>query len=273
MAPRFQFEIQREGATALLSLNHGKANEMGEDQIHAFDRLADTLERDGTRALITWSERRSSRGTPLFISGANVTERGAWSAEKIRAHVEFQRRVVGRIRALPLLHVAVVSGVALGWGTEFVIACDYRIATAEATFGLPETGLGILPGAGGTAHLWSQIGVAQALRLGMTGEHIGADEAARIGLVQEVSATLQDGLQRARDLGRRVEQASPSAVAAFKAACLGGVGRSPAEREALEAGAYELCLESGDAAVGRKYFAEIRKGRSVPWGPRMDLEL
>ena len=105
------------------------------------------------------SERRSKRGTPIFISGANVTERQGWERDRVAAHVRYQREVLRRLRALPLFHVAVVNGVALGWGTEYMITCDYRIATKEATFGLPETGLGILPGAGGSSELSALIGL------------------------------------------------------------------------------------------------------------------
>ena len=93
--------------------------------------------------------------------------------------MRWQREVLGRIRQVPVFHCAVVDGVALGWGTEYLLAADYRIAGSSATFGLPETGLGILPGAGGTSELWAQIGVAQTLRLGLTGERIGVEEALR----------------------------------------------------------------------------------------------
>ena len=260
-------EMVREGAVALIELSHGKANEMGSEQVAAFDSICDELEKGGVRALITWSRRRSSRGTPIFIAGANVTERTGWSQEQVRAHVRNQRRVLNRVRNLPLLHICVVNGVALGWGTEFVLTCDYRIAASEASFGLPETGLGILPGAGGTAELWSQIGLPQALRLGMTGEKISAAEAERIGLVQEVAEGVDEGLERAKALAARVARNSPTAVAAFKRAALGVVGLPAAEREELEAQAYEHCLDSGEAAIGRENFAAIRKGEEVPWGP------
>ncbi len=264
----FRFELVREGAVALLEFDHGKANEMGSAQLSAFEVLVEELAASDVRALISFSRRRSSRGTPIFIAGANVTERGGWSRDEVAAHVRRQRAVLARWRRLPLFHVAVVNGVALGWGTEYLITCDYRIAASEASFGLPETGLGILPGAGGSSELSTLIGLPQALRLGMTGERIPSDEACRIGLVQEVAQDVDAGLERARALAARVSRNSPTAIAAFKAAALGGVGLGPAERMELEAVAYEHCLDSGEAAIGRENFAAIRKGEPVPWGPR-----
>lgn len=75
-----------------------------------------------------------------------------------------------RLRHAPLFTVALTHGVTFGWGTEFLLTADYCIATPTARFALPETGLGIVPGARGTAELALQVGPAQALRLGCTGK-------------------------------------------------------------------------------------------------------
>ncbi len=204
----------------LLEFNHGKANEMGSKQLEEFESLCDRIEKGGVHTLISFSRRRSSKGTPIFVAGANVTERVDWSRSQVAEHVRYQRRVLRRVRALPVFHVAVINGVALGWGTEYALTADYRIGCDESRYGLPETGLGILPGAGGTAELWSHIGVPQALRLGMTGERISPDEALRIGLIQERCTSVDEGLERAKALAERVSRNSPTAVAAFKAGVL-----------------------------------------------------
>ena len=196
-----------------------------------------------------------------------MTERAGWSTEAIKAHVRWQRAVLGRLRRAPVFHVAVIDGIALGWGTEYTLCCDYRIAGPNARFGLPETGLGILPGAGGSSELSTRIGVAQALRLGMTGEQVGADEAVRIGLADEGCASLDAGLERAHALSALAARRSPTSVAAFKDAVLGTIGLPDEEREAVEAAAYEHCVDSGDAAIGRQHFAALTSGGVVPWGP------
>ncbi len=258
-----------DGKLVTLQFDHGRANEMGSAQITELEALAAALYADPVAvALVSFSRRVSSKGNPIFVAGANVTERAAWDHERTKAHVTWQRAVLQQVRRLPLFHIAIVNGVALGWGTEWLLTADWRIATPGAVFGLPETGLGILPGAGGSAELWHHVGVPQALRLGMTGERIGADEAHRIGLVQEVLPDVDAGLKRAHELAERVSRNSPTAVAAFKGVVLAAVGSPYAERTNLEAKAYASCVDSGDADIGRAGFSVISQGGNVQWGPR-----
>ena len=258
--------MEGDGRVVVVEFDHGKANEMGSAQLAEIERLTAYLVASGAVVLISLSRRRTAKGTPIFIAGANVAERTGWAPAAVIAHVEWQRRVLAALRRAPVFHVAVVDGVALGWGTEYLLTCDWRIAADSAEFGLPETGLGILPGAGGTSDLWSQIGVSQALRLGMTGERIRADEALRIGLVQERVADVDAGLARARALAAMVAKKSPTAVAAFKAAVLESAGAAACAD--VEAQAYRHCVETGEAAIGRASFEVIRQGEPVAWGTR-----
>ena len=177
-----------------------------------------------------------------------------------------QRKLMQRLRRLPLFNVALSSGVTLGWGTEYMLTADYCLATQAASFALPETGLGIIPGARGTAELASLVGPAHALRLGCTGESIDASEALRIGLVQELVADVDAGLARVEVFADQLRRRSPLAVASFKAALLDGLGRSEPERIDLEEAAYERCVDAGEAAIGRASFSEIRDGKTPAWG-------
>jgi enoyl-CoA hydratase/carnithine racemase len=267
MRPLSSLKLEVRDRVAYLRFEHGKANEMGREQLHDLETLCALLESGEVIALLSYSERLSSKGQPIFISGANVTERSTWSESDIKTHVRYQRAVLARLRHAPVFHLAIVNGIAFGWGTEYLITCDYRIACQDARFALPETGLGILPGAGGSSELWSMIGISQALRLGMTGQQNDAAEAHRIGLVQEVVPDVAAGLARAESMLALVRRRSPSAMAAFKAAALAAVGRDPAERQGIEAAAYEHCVDSGEAAIGRANFDAIVKGQSVQWGP------
>jgi enoyl-CoA hydratase/carnithine racemase len=252
-----------------LEFDHGKANEVGSQVLHELDLLVNRLNQpNGPVALISFSQRKSKRGTPIFISGANVVERVGWSDDQVKAHVRRQRELLSRLRYAPVFHVCVVNGVTLGWGTEFLITADYKISLDSARFGLPETGLGILPGAGGTSELSSLIGPAHTLRLGMTGEQIFAEEALRIGLIQECCPDLETALQRAYTLCQLTTKKSPTALAAFKHALLSSLGESSAIRKENEALAYEVCVDAGQAAIGRRDFDLIRQGQSPDWGKR-----
>ena len=259
--------LSYDGGLAHLELDHGKANEMGRDCVAAFERLCVWLEEGSARVLLTTSRKRTSKGTSIFISGANVTERRDWTEDEVKTHVRWQRATLARLRRAPVFHVAVVDGLALGWGTEFLLACDYRLAAPGARLGLPETGLGILPGAGGASELPSLVGLPQALRLGLTGELVDAAEAARIGLVDECAESADAALARARDLAAKVLRKSPTSVGAYKAAAQGSLGLPEEARRDLEARAYEHCVAGGDAAVGRANFDAIVSGNGdVPWG-------
>lgn len=264
--------VSRAGPVVTVRLDHGRANEMGRAQLTEWERLAGDLVAGDARALVTTSARKSRKGTPLFIAGADVTERAGWSDDRVKRHVRWQRALLRALRHAPVFHVAVVHGVALGWGTEFLLTCDYRIATPTASFALPETGIGILPGAGGTSELWSLVGVPTALRLGMTGERIDAAEALRVGLVDEVVDDLAAAEARAHALAAKVARRSPTAVAAFKRGVLAAVGQPADARAEVEARAYEACVDAGEAAIGRANFKAITQGEEVAWGPRTDFE-
>jgi len=249
-----------------LALDHGKANEIGTVQLAAFEALCDLVEQQPAIAcIVTTSRRRSSKGTALFIAGANVAERMGWTAERVAGHVQRQRELMLRLRGLPVFTIALSGGATLGWGLEYCLACDYVVATDEAIFGLPETGLGIVPGAGGTAWLAARIGVAQALRLGCTGERLDADQARAIGLVDERVPDVEQGLTRARALATMLAERSPTAVAAFKRAVVEGVGLPIRDRLTLEAAAYEHTLATGEAELGRAAFGTDARPR---WGAR-----
>ncbi|MEZ4452143.1 MAG: enoyl-CoA hydratase/isomerase family protein [Nannocystaceae bacterium] len=264
--PRFEADRR----LLVLELEHGKANEVGSAQLDAFEALCARLEGDdAVMCLCTTSRRASASGKPIFIAGANVTERVGWSDDQVKAHVRRQRALMERLRRLPLYTVVLSHGVTLGWGVEFVLTADYALATPAATFGLPETGLGILPGARGTAELARAVGPAQALRLGCTGEVVDGAEAHRIGLVQEVVADVDAGLGRVRAIADLLRRRSPTAIAAYKRGLLAAAGVPSERRLEIEAAAYEHCINTGEAALGRRHFDAIRSGGVPGWGPRI----
>ena len=86
-----------DGGIAYLELDHGKANEMGRAEVCAFERLVIWLEGGNARALVTYSRRVTARGSSVFISGVNVTERAAWSTQEVKSHVRYQRITLARL--------------------------------------------------------------------------------------------------------------------------------------------------------------------------------
>ena len=265
-------DISDNGSVLQVTLDHGRVNEMGSTELKDWEDITAHLNEGDVRALITTSNKVTRSGKRIFVAGADVTERVDWSIDDVKAHVRWQRQTLAALRQAPVLHITVVDGLALGWGTEFLITADYRIGTPEARFSLPETGIGILPGAGGTSELSRLIGPNQTLRLGMTGEQITAEEALRIGLIDELAASKEEAIARAGELAQLAAQRSPTAVAAFKQGVLTSLTMSPDERTELEARAYELCVDTGEAAIGRANFKAITAGEAVVWGPLQRLK-
>lgn len=250
-------------------LDHGKVNACGSEVIADFERLATFVrEQSGLKALVMSSNKVTRSGKSIFVAGADVTERVGWTDEQVIAHVNRQRQALLSLRTLPVFSVVVVNGLALGLGTELMLAFDYRIATTSASFALPETGLGIIPGALGSALLASLVGPNQALRMGCTGDSIPGKEAARIGLVDEFQDNQEAALKRVQALIDKLLLKSPRAVAAYKRCVLEGAGYSEETRIATEARRYEVQVRNGDAAMGRASFKDIREGKAPNWAAR-----
>jgi enoyl-CoA hydratase len=145
--------------------------------IEALDALRDD---DGARVIVI-----TGAGEKAFVAGADIGEFASRTPIEQRAVME-ERRVFDEIAAYPKPTIARINGFALGGGCELALACDIRIAARSARLGQPEIRLGLLPGGGGTQRLPRLAGYGHALRLILTGEMIGAEEAARIGLVDIV---------------------------------------------------------------------------------------
>ncbi len=264
--------VSEDGNILKITLDHGRVNEMGSTELRDWESITERLNDGQFRALLTTSNKVTRSGKRIFIAGANVTERADWTSDQVKAHVRWQRTTLADLRQASVFHVTIVDGLALGWGTEFMITADYRIGTTDARFALPETSIGILPGAGGTSELSRIIGPNQTLRLGMTGEQISAEEALRIGLIDELFESKDEAIARGTELAKLAAKRSPTATAAFKKGVLTSLSMAAGERAELEARAYELCVDSGEAAIGRANFKAITAGESVAWGPLKKLD-
>jgi enoyl-CoA hydratase len=156
-----------------------------------------------------------------FIAGADIKQMKEVAAkpDAIRALTELGQGVMRDIETLPQPVIAAINGLALGAGLELALACDIRIASSEARLGLPEVGIGIMPGLGGTQRTTRLVGRGVASELVLTGDLIGAEEAARVGLVNRVVAPAKL-MDTARQLAQRIASRAPVAVAKAKAAIL-----------------------------------------------------
>jgi enoyl-CoA hydratase len=195
-------------------------------------------------------------GPDMFAAGADLSEfveAGAIDILKRRAERWWQA-----VADVPQPMIAAVNGFALGGGLELAMCCDIIIAGRSAKLGQPEVRVGIMPGAGGTQRLTRAVGKFQAMRLVLTGEVIGAEEAFAMGLVSKVvdDAAVYDS---AREMARGIAALPPIAVQQAKEAVILGADASLAAALALERKALQLTFATSDKTEGMRAFLEKRK--------------
>ncbi|MFN8581721.1 MAG: enoyl-CoA hydratase-related protein [Gemmatimonadaceae bacterium] len=249
---------ERHDRVLLLTLNRpDKRNALNRALRAALLDAIDEASRDrGVGAVII-----TGAGDKAFVAGADIGE----FAERTvvdQSRVMQDRSVQDAIERLPKPVIAAINGYCLGGGLELAMACDVRLAALSATFGQPEINLGIIPGGGGTQRLPRLIGLGAALKLVLTGEPIPANEALRLGLVEEVLSS-EELLSRAVLLATRMASRPAVAVAAAKEATRAAMSTTLAEGLRVERGLYLLCFASRDKAEGVDAFLSKRPPQFV----------
>ena len=196
-------------------------------------------------------------GDKAFIAGADISELAHVDAYEAEESSRFGQGVLDLIENLGKPVIAAINGFALGGGCETAMACTIRIAVEHAKFGQPEVKLGLLPGGGGTQRLPRLVGKGRALQLILTGETISAQEAYRIGLVNEVvpAANL---IACAEAILKQISANAPIAVKFSLEAANKGMDTSQAEGFALEASYFGICAATEDKKEGTSAFLEKR---------------
>ncbi len=196
-------------------------------------------------------------GDKAFIAGADISELAQVSAFEAEQSSRFGQGVLDLIENLGKPVVAAVNGFALGGGCETAMACTIRLAVETARFGQPEVALGLLPGGGGTQRLPRLVGKGRALQLILSGEMITAQEAYRIGLVNEV-VPAAELIARAEAILRKIAANAPIAIRFALEAANKGMETSQGEGLLLEASYFGLCAATEDKKEGTTAFLEKR---------------
>src|SRR5437763_1659035 len=196
-------------------------------------------------------------GDKAFIAGADIGELAHVTSVEAEESSSFGQEVLTLIESLGKPVIAAVNGYALGGGTETAMACTIRVAAENARFGLPEITLGLIPGGGGTQRLPRLVGKGRALQIILSGEMISAQEAYRIGLVNEI-VPAADLITRAEAILKKIASNAPIAVKFAIEAANKGMDTSQGEGLLLEASYFGLCAATEDKKEGTTAFLEKR---------------
>jgi enoyl-CoA hydratase/carnithine racemase len=196
-------------------------------------------------------------GDKAFIAGADISGLAQATAIDAERSSRFGQQVLDLIENLGKPVVAAINGFALGGGCETAMACTIRIAVEHAKFGQPEVKLGLLPGGGGTQRLPRLVGKGRALQLILSGGLISAQEAYRIGLVNEI-VPAADLIARAEAILNEIAANAPIAVKYALDAVNNGMETSQSEGLVLEASYFGLCAGTEDKKEGTSAFLEKR---------------
>ncbi|WP_342430201.1 enoyl-CoA hydratase-related protein [Neobacillus sp. FSL H8-0543] len=197
-------------------------------------------------------------GEKAFSVGADLKERKNLTDEQVRRNLYKINEVFTMIDQLPQPTIAAINGFAFGGGMELALACDFRIAAEEAVMGLTETGLAIIPGAGGTQRLPRLIGEARALELILTARRLSANEADTYGMLTRVVGR-KELLKECLTFSAQLLANGPIAVQQAKFAIKNGMNTDLNTGLQIERKAYEVTLPTEDRLEALQAFAEKRK--------------
>ena len=241
-----------EEGIALVTLKRPEAlNALSQSLLEELAEIPELVQQDPeVRAVIFTGEGKA------FAAGADLKEIAAIKDPFMgREYALFGQRVFAEIAALPVPTIAAINGYALGGGLELALACDLRVAAKTAKLGLPEVGLGLIPGFGGTQRLPRLIGRGRALDLIFTGRHVDAEEALFLGLVNRVA---EDALEEAKKLAQKILKNAPIALALAKESVVRGEGLDLAEALEIEADLFGYAAATEDMKEGVRAFLEKR---------------
>jgi len=193
-----------------------------------------------------------------FIAGADIKEMIHLTAVETLEWAQLGSKLNDKLEQLKIPVIAAINGLALGGGLELAMACDIRIASDRAKLGLPETGLGVTPGAGGTQRLPRIVGMAKAKEMLFTGKVITATEAEQIGLVNRV-VPHESLLDEALGMAAAITQNGQIAVQQCKRAVNSGMQIDSDSAMALELQIFSLCSATEDKQVGMGAFVRKEK--------------
>lgn len=246
-------ELERQEMVAVLTLNNPPLNVLTDELLNQLNEAISEIDQDQEiRAIVL-----RAAGEKAFAAGADIRQFPSLTKDSSIELVEKGKKIFDKLAGGKPV-VCAVHGLVLGAGLELVLACDIRIAEETLKLGLPETGLGILPGYGGTQRLARLVGAGKAKELILSGELLSGTEAYEAGLVEKLVPQGQ-AFENAMKLAESIASKAPLAIANAKRAIDEGLALSLAAGQDLETQLFSELAETQDMQEGVKAFTEKRK--------------
>ncbi len=253
---------EQKDAIGIITINREKAlNALNSQVLDELNEAFDAVDLNTVRCLIL-----TGAGEKSFVAGADIGEMSTLTKAEGEAFGKKGNDVFRKIETFPIPVIAAINGFALGGGCEISMSCDIRICSENAMFGQPEVGLGITPGFGGTQRLARLVGAGMAKQLIYTARNIKADEAYRIGLVNDVikatvdeagniTASARDNLMAAAEkMAVAIAKNAPIAVRNCKKAINDGLEVDMDKAIVVEEKLFGDCFETEDQKAGMGNF-------------------
>ncbi len=243
-----------EGQIGIITINRPKAlNALNSAVLDELDKALDAVDQEAIRCLIL-----TGAGEKSFVAGADIGEMSTLTKAEGEAFGKKGNDVFRKLETFPIPVIAAVNGFALGGGCEISMSCDIRICSENAVFGQPEVGLGITPGFGGTQRLARIVGTGKAKEMIYGARNIKAEEAYRIGLVNNVYPA-EELMPAAKKLASTIARNAPIAVRNCKRAINEGIQVDMDQAIVIEEKLFGSCFETCDQKEGMNAFLEKRK--------------
>lgn len=245
--------VELDGQTGLLTIDNPPVNAISWPVRQEIRQALEELEtNDRVRVVII-----TGAGEKIFVAGADITEFPPLRYDTALERNQRNRPWWDYVAGFPKPVIAAINGHALGGGLELAMACDIRIAVPNARLGLPEVGLGIMPGGGGTQRLQRLVGPGLAKLLVFTADQITAEEAERKGLVEKV-APREQLLAECKAIADRIISRAPTSVRMAKEAINAGLERPLSESLDFEMECFARLMDTEDKNEGVAAFLEKR---------------
>jgi len=244
-----------EGKNATLTINKEKSlNALNKKVLEEFDHAIDTAVKEEIRVLFI-----EGAGEKAFVAGADISEMLKLKSAEAKQFAELGHKVMSKLEKSKFVTVAKVDGFALGGGFELALACDVIFATEKSKFGLPEVGLGLIPGFGGTQRLSRSIGMHMAKALTLSGDMVDAQFLSSKGLIYRVCKDLEELNSESLGYAKRISTKGPQAVSTAKMAIQKGYSLKIPDALILEQQEFALLFGTKESTEGMKAFTEKRK--------------